>query len=566
MPAGALDDRQLFTPENFQAVLDALPSPIFVTDAERRTVIVNQALCRMFEATAAELLSGTGWSGTHPLFFVADDVAFSSGEVAVSEDVLPDRHGGLRVVLTSRRLIQLATKDGVRPFVVTHVSDVTEFREIEAKARYHAERDELTGLFNRTQFLSRLDSVVAQATRLGRRGAVVVIDVDGFMAINKAHGTVIGDKVLTQVARRIARQVRGGDMLARLHGDTFGVVVGDLRQGAELEKLMGRIRAAVKAPMTVSGRLFTPSVSLGSSVFPDQGRVSEALLHLAEEAMKRARLAARAERGGQPEVGVLAVGANSQRREEMSLALAAGEFHVAYQPFVEARSGNTLGFEALARWQPPDRPAVSPTTFIAVAEATGFIHELGRWVMTEACRRAQRFWPPFIRVAVNVSPVQLDSLDFVDTVSGILRETGLAPDRLEIEVTESALIGNESRALETFDALKALGVSVALDDFGTGWSSLGTLQRFRFDRLKIDRSFVERMDYDARSLAIVRAVLNLGQALGLPVTAEGVEQPEQMAALRQMGCAELQGFLIGRPEPEPAVVLHDHGVSEGEPG
>ncbi|PWR19550.1 putative bifunctional diguanylate cyclase/phosphodiesterase [Zavarzinia aquatilis] len=543
--------------ESFETLLDALPAPIFVMGRDHGIVIANAAVCQFFGVSREALLEkgDAAVLGEQQRSTVrqVNDRVFDTGQPIDNEEVVPNGRGGLRVVRTSKRLVHLDTASGRQPFIVAYILDITEVRETEANARYRAEHDDLTGLLNRGQFLSRLSAATGEAADTGKLGALLMLDVDGFAAINDLHGSILGDEFLRNLARRLTGLVRSSDVLARIDGDCFGIIVSELRRLTDVDRLAERVLSAIGAPLTLGGHEFSPSVSIGAAIFPVDASTVEGLVRRAENAMLRSRRTKRhaylRADGTSPEE----IRSGEHLARDMREALGRNEFYLAFQAQVDARTGETTGFEALARWHHPEQGPISPEIFIGLAEATGFIHELGRWVLIEACRKAKA-WPWPLRVAVNVSPVQLESPDFPLSVEAALAESGLPVERLEIEVTESALLGNTEQVVLAIDRLKALGVAIALDDFGTGWSSLATLQRFRFDRLKIDRTFVERMEYDTRSLAIVRAVLNLGYALDVPVTAEGVEQLGQLVALRQMGCTEIQGFLLGRPEVEATLV------------
>lgn len=539
-------------------VLDALPAPVFLLDRQHRVLFANAAFCQFLGASREEIITHGDATLLRPeqrdAVHQVDDRVFESGLPIDNEEVLPDGRGGLRVVHTSKRLIHLDTAEGRMPCIVAHILDVTEIRETEAHARYRAEHDDLTGLFNRPQFLAHLSALIGRDAGQGKLAAVVMLDVDGLKAVNDRFGSSVGDDVLRNIARRLVGQVRGVDFLARVDGDSFGIIMGDVRQPTDVDRLAERILAAIGAPMTLSGHPFSPSVSIGAALYPVDSADAEGLIRLVEQALAQSRQRRRhAYLRSDGTNAAVVVASDHQLTDDMPDALARGEFFLAFQPQVDAVTGHTTGFEALARWRHPVRGMIAPDVFIGFAENSGFIHEFGRWVLMEACRRAAA-WPWPLRVAVNASPIQLESEDFVTVVEDVLKSTGLRPERLEIEVTETALLGNIEQVIKAFDRLKLLGVAIALDDFGTGWSSLAILQKFRFDRLKIDRSFVERMEFDARSLAIVRAVLNLGQALDVPVTAEGVERPGQLMALKQLGCAELQGFILGLPEAEATLV------------
>ncbi|MCW0182382.1 putative bifunctional diguanylate cyclase/phosphodiesterase [Zavarzinia sp.] len=544
--------------ETLSLVLDAVPAPVFIIDRQHNIPFANAAFCQFFGTSREQMREDGDGAVLSPeqreAVHRVDDLVFANGMPIDNEEVVTDGRGGLRVVHTSKHLIHLETPEGRTPYIVAHILDVTEVRETEAKARFRAEHDDLTGLFNRAQFLAHLSVLIDGDAGKGKLAAVVMLDVDGFKAVNDRHGSVIGDEFLRTVARRLLGQVRNTDLLARINGDSFGIIVGDLRQPSDVDRLAERILAAVGAPMSLGGHPFSPSISVGAAVYPMDAVNAENLIRLAEQALNQSRQRRRhaylRSDGANADV---VVAPDHQLADDMPGGLARGEFFMVFQPQVDAKTGLTTGFEALARWRHPERGLISPEIFIGLAEKSGFIHEFGRWVLEESCRQAAG-WPWPLRVAVNASPIQLESEDFVTAVAEALKSTGLDARRLEIEVTETALLGNTDQVIEVFERLKSLGVAIALDDFGTGWSSLATLQRFRFDRLKIDRSFVERMEFDTRSLAIVRAVLNLGQALDVPVTAEGVEHPGQFAALKQLGCAELQGFILGLPEVEASLV------------
>lgn len=431
--------------------------------------------------------------------------------------------------------------------------DVTERRTAEARIRHLAEHDALTGLVNRTLLLDRLGKVLAHRHR--RRGvpaavAVLYVDLDGFKAVNDRHGHAAGDRVLVQAADRMRTIVRGSNTLARLGGDEFAIVQIAEKQPASAKALAERIVEILGQPYDLGESIQAAAVtaSVGVALSPGDADAVDALLAAADTAMYRAKSAGRN--------GVAFYHPEMEReiREQRALeadlhsAVERGEMVLAYQPLVDVAGGGVLGFEALLRWKHPTRGLVPPDLFIPVAEANGAILRIGDWVLEQACAEAARWAEPLF-VAVNVSPIQIqDGSAFVDAVERVLARTGLAPERLELEVTESVLIREADAALAALRRIRALGVRIALDDFGTGYSSLATLQAFPFDKIKIDRRFIAGLGGSSvQDAMIVRAVLGLARGLGIPVVAEGVETSAQLDALRAELCAEAQGWLFGRP-------------------
>ncbi len=436
---------------------------------------------------------------------------------------------------------------------IVAVRDLRERIAVDSRIWHLAHHDGLTGLGNRTRLQERLAEAVAWARRGNHGVAVLCLDLDRFKAVNDLFGHAVGDQLLQAVAGRLLASVRETDTVARVGGDEFVIIQqGAGQQGAgqpkAAEALATRLLAVLAEPFDLAGHAAHVTVSIGIALFPDDAREPEVLLANADKALYRAK---ERQRNGfaffRPEMDTEL----RQRRaleQDLRWAIQRNEMTLAWQPQAEAGSGTVVGFEVLQRWQHPTRGAVPPTEFIPVAEATGIIIPIGAWVLRAACAEAVGWHQP-LRIAVNVSPVQVQQDGFADTVRDALAATGLDPERLEIEVTESLLIHEPARALEALRAVKALGVRIAMDDFGTGYSSLSTLRAFPFDRLKIDRCFVQDIESNGQAAAIVRAVLGLARGLGLPVVAEGVETPEQLAALAAQGCDEIQGYLIGRPQP-----------------
>jgi len=432
---------------------------------------------------------------------------------------------------------------------VLAVRDLRERRSAEEKIRYLAEHDGLTGLSNRNIMQRRLTQALEQAAASDQSLAVICIDLDHFKEANDLHGHLAGDAVLAQTAERLRRLVKAPSFAARLGGDEFVVVqVGAGDQPAAAAELCSDMLETLSAPVPFNEQSLRVGASLGVSLYPNDGADGGVLLANADMALYRAKENGR---GGyaffEREMDETIRERRSLARE-LRAAIADGELVLHYQPLARAADGEICGFEALVRWRHPSRGMIPPVEFIPVAEESGLILPLGEWVLRRACADAAA-WERPLRIAVNLSPVQLHQPDLPTLVHSVLLETGLAPSRLELEVTETALFKDYQRALDNLRRLKALGVRIAMDDFGTGYSSLSTLQSFPFDKIKIDKSFVENIHRHERATAIVRAVLSLGRSLDIPVTAEGVETPEQLEFLRSEACAEVQGYAIGRPAP-----------------
>ncbi|HQT62573.1 MAG TPA: EAL domain-containing protein [Acidiphilium sp.] len=426
--------------------------------------------------------------------------------------------------------------------------DISESRRAAEQIRYLVEHDPLTGLANRRRLISYLDTTLAAARVETLKFAVHVIDIDRFKTVNDLYGHTTGDKLLIDLAACLRGEVRENDVIARSGGDEFVVVQNGITSAGDASRLAERLIGAVSARLSTSEvPAVSTTVSIGIALAPDDGETAEALLSHADMALYQVKSASRngfAFFNTQINDAQLAL-----RRMEADLrgACDRNEISVQYQPQLDIASGSIVGFEALARWRRNEKD-VSPAAFIPVAEETGSIIEIGSFVLREACREAAGWRAP-LRVAVNISVVQIQHGQLPELVAAVLAETGLAPARLELEVTESLLLADARAATDVLARIRALGVTISLDDFGTGYSSLATLRMFPFDKIKLDRSFVSDLGRVDEAEAIVLAVLGLGRALDLSVVAEGVETPAQAEMLRTAGCALLQGYLIGRPAP-----------------
>ena len=416
---------------------------------------------------------------------------------------------------------------------------------------HSALHDALTGLPNRALFLDRLQQRLAP-TRTGKpRSAVLFMDVDQLKYINDSLGHLAGDQVLIGVARRLQRSVRPDDTVSRISGDEFAVLLNECESDAEAAAVAERVLEGIREPFVFGTRSLVVSASIGVRVVRAEDLDAQDVMRGADLAMYEAKASGRGRVGTyRPELDEAAL----QRlnvEEELRAALQNDEFVIAYQPIIAMRSGRTEGVEALVRWNHPDRGTVPPSEFISITEETGLIVQLGAWVLREACRQVASWnitHPNLpLQLSVNLSARQLHEMDLVGNVRRILHETGLPPQQLTLEVTESILLRDVSGSIEQLQALRRTGVSIAIDDFGTGYSSLSYLQRLPVDVVKIDRSFVIEVSSGARAAAFVRAILQLCRTIELRTVAEGVETAEQAAGLRKPGCDMAQGFYFAHP-------------------
>jgi diguanylate cyclase (GGDEF)-like protein len=433
--------------------------------------------------------------------------------------------------------------------LVRSAKSVLEKRVVErtAEIRHIATHDALTGLPNRAFLHEKMEDALARVRR-GEMLAVLCLDLDHFKGVNDTLGHAIGDTLLKAATARLMTCVRETDVVARLGGDEFVVIQSDLEKPEQAGALARRIVDAIAAPFDLDGHQVVVGVSVGVAVAPTDGGDRELLLRSADMALYRAKSDGRgACRFFEPAMDIRL---QERRRLELDLrrALAVQEFTLHYQPLVEAASEKIVGFEALLRWNHPERGMIPPLDFIPLAEEIGLIVPLGEWVIRQACADA-RLWPDEIKIAVNLSPAQFRRQTLVHSVASALAASGLAPTRLELEITESVLLTENETTLSILHQLRSLGVRIVMDDFGTGYSSLSYLRSFPFDKIKIDRSFVGGLEATNDCAAIVKAIAGLGASLGIQTTAEGVETEEQIKHLREHGCTEFQGYYFGRPLP-----------------
>jgi diguanylate cyclase (GGDEF)-like protein/PAS domain S-box-containing protein len=431
---------------------------------------------------------------------------------------------------------------------VAAVRDITERKVAEAQIRFMANHDALTRLPNRVLFRDRLEQALLWARRGDEQVAVLCLDVDRFKDVNDLRGHGAGDALLQQVAARLEAAIRESDTVARLSGDEFAIVQPGLRQPQGAATFAERLVTAMAEPFDLGGEQMAIGVSIGIALFPADGADAETLLKNADTALYRAKADGR----GTYRLFEAEMDARLQARRaleyDLRQALAQQQLEVHYQPQANTQDGRITGFEALVRWRHPRRGLVPPAEFIPLAEESGLIVPIGEWVLRTACAAAAS-WPADLRLCVNLSPVQFSRCDLPRLIEDVLSTQRLSPERLELEITEGVLIKETEHVLATLQRLKALGVRIAMDDFGTGYSSLNYLQRFPFDKIKIDKSFIRDLEGNPDAAAIVRAVIGLGRSLKIAVIAEGVETAEQHDLLRREHCEEIQGYLIGRPVP-----------------
>ncbi len=525
-----------------------MPHTIFIKDEAGRFVLVNQTMCALMGHSAEELVGKTDYDFVPKeqadVFRANDRRVISGGETNVNEELLSDRAGIVRTIITRKN--RLILSDGSR-CVVGCITDITDFRRAEAQIRHNAEHDHLTGLANRSLFQKVAEKAIATSGgRSDRAAALLLLDLDGFKNANDLYGHAIGDDILVQTARCLSGLVGPGDLVARLGGDEFAILQHSPLQPGAAIYLAERVLAAL-SPMAACGHHIEISASIGIARF-DQVADYETLLRRADLALYDAKKSGRRTwRLFEPSMEAAHLAARFLE-DDLRTAIARRQFSLAYQPFVATRDLGVRGFEVLLRGRHPLRGEVPPSQFIPLAERTGSIAELSEWVLREACAEAVGWRVP-LRVSINVSPLHFLQGDLPGLVRAVANDTGIDPRRLDLEVTETAVIRDVIGAQRIFTALRDIGVRVVLDDFGAGYSSLQILKALPFDKIKIDRSLLHGVGRTPQADAIISAILRLAQTLELTTIAEGVETEEQVTMLRGEGCHELQGYLFGAPAP-----------------
>ena len=533
--------------------LESIAEAAAITDGQMRFILINKAFTEITGYTAAEVL------GKLPSTIMTGDVNETNRTILQSlrrsgrwsGEIWQQRHDGTHfpALMTVSRIDdpQLA-----EPHYVAVFNDISDYKAYEARLQHMAHHDSLTQLANRVAFHDALQRALARSQRLGGQFAVLLIDLDQFKTVNDSLGHGIGDGMLKAVAKSLLQTVRASDTVARLGGDEFAILLEDLDDASQAARVAEQLLAVCDRPVKVEGHELYSTVSIGLVCAPDDGEDVETLLKRADAAMYQAKTA------GRNTYRFFSAQSNARANRYLALAnglrraVEHGDFALHYQPLIELGTGRVTGVEALARWQHPELGPVPPSDFIPVAEATGVIGALGEWVLRTACRQASAWdaagFPP-LRMAVNLSARQFRDPRLVETVLAILAETGLAPARLELEITESMMMENPERVKQALGALRECGVTIAIDDFGTGFSSLSYLKNFPLDHLKIDRSFVAGLPDDAGDAAITQTIIAIAKRLGLSIIAEGVETSAQQQCLQAEGCDEGQGYWFSKPMP-----------------
>ncbi|MFZ5680678.1 MAG: EAL domain-containing protein [Bradyrhizobiaceae bacterium] len=535
-----------------EQVVDNIPVSLVVKRlSDGQYVLANRAAEAMLTRRREDVIGSTLEDIYNPAdvqFILKRDEDAVRKKGVVTEEHPIQTENGLRLFLTRR--VTVLDEAGEPQYLIKTNEDITDRRETESRMAHMAYHDALTELPNRAAFLQALEQMIDACEDTDEEFAVLSLDLDRLKEINDVFGHEVGDKLLIEFSRRLESVISGG-VVARLSGDEFGLIIDGL-QPDSAKALATRLMQSMQTEFMFDGRAVRIGLTIGISVYPRNGRDAETLLTNADAALFRAKTKARGS------INFFDMELDQQLRDrralhqDLSTAIRNGELSLHYQPQARARhkmkSDHVLGFEALARWTHPVRGFVPPGDFIPLAEESGLIVEMGEWILREACREAAS-WPKDLQISVNLSPAQFMHGDLVGLVHSILIETGLAPGRLELEITEGVLIEDFDRGLSLLRRLKALGVRIAMDDFGSGYSSLTYLQAFPFDKIKIDRAFVMNLGRNPQSAAIIRAMIGLGHGLNISIVAEGVETQEQLSFLADEACDQVQGYLLGKPAP-----------------
>jgi diguanylate cyclase (GGDEF)-like protein len=543
-------DQQLL----LDTVLNNMSQGVLMFDAQARLVFCNQRYIEMYGLSPAVVTPGSTLSDLLEHRAAVGTFAGSTQDYIADllEDVAAGKtSSGIAKAADGRVFSIVRNPIAGGGWIATH-EDITDRQRAEERIVHMARHDALTDLPNRMMLRERLDHELKRVKR-GECLAVLCLDLDHFKSVNDTLGHPIGDELLKVVAERLRRCTREPDTIARLGGDEFAIIMTGMEDPTDAVALAKRIRDSITKPYHLDGHQILADISIGISLAPMDASEPDQLLKNADMALYGAKGDGR----GTYRFFEQEMDARMRARRELEMdlrnALVNAEFELYYQPLVNLKTNEITAFEALVRWNHPTRGLISPAEFIPVAEETGLIIALGEWVLRRACAETAH-WPEHIKVAVNLSPSQLKSRNLTELVISALAESGMAPSRLQLEITETVLMHNTFNTLATLHQLRKLGVQIAMDDFGTGYSSLSYLRSFPFDKIKIDRSFIQDLSNGAEPLAIVHAVAGLARSLNMVSTAEGVETQQQMDQLQAVGCTEMQGYLFSHARPAADIV------------
>jgi diguanylate cyclase (GGDEF)-like protein/PAS domain S-box-containing protein len=532
-----------------EALVESLSQGVLLFDRDDRLTLRNSHFLNLYPRLAEAAAVGAHYDDVLHFELGGDsvsDIPASSAAAELSDRLA--RHGEAHLVyereMAGDRHILINEYRTPNDETVVLYTDISELKRRERKIEHLAHHDALTGLPNRVLFHERLEQALASGAA-DASVAVICLDLDRFKSVNDTLGHHVGDILLQDVANRIRASLGDKETACRLGGDEFAIICPAVKDPGEATSLAWRLLNTLAQPHVIQDQAVMGGTSIGIAISGQDGTTPEALLKNADLALYRAKSDGRGTfRFFEQEMDLKA---QARRMMELALrtAIAREELEVHYQPLVDSHTSQVMGAEALLRWNVPGQGYVSPAQFVPLAEETGLISEIGRWVLRKACTDAMG-WDAEVRIAVNLSPAQLRNPDFVDYVKATLAETGLSPKRLELEITEGMLLHNTEANTKMLMSLKAIGVRISMDDFGTGYSSLGNLRSFPFDKIKIDKSFIADLSKRPDAAAIIRAILTLGRSLGMTTTAEGVETRDQLAYLRAEGCMEVQGFYFAK--------------------
>lgn len=542
--------------ERYRSIFENAVEGIYQTSPDGQYLDINPALVKIYGYKSASDLRN-GITDIDGQLYVEAGKRSEFVELMNRQGIVKNFEAQVRrrdgeIIWISENAREVKDGNGRLMFYEGTVSDITQRKKHEQELKYLSTHDALTGLPNRTLMVDRLQQYMGLADRYSNKVATAFVDLDQFKIVNDSMGHHAGDELLKIMAKRLSQCVRESDTVVRLGGDEFVLLITGLQQIEDISESMHRVLAAVAEPCEIEGREFVVSCSIGISIYPDDAGNTTELLKYADSAMYKSK------QSGRNTFQFYTEGLNKRLMERLDMeyrlrrALENNEFQLHYQPKMDFATGTVCGAEALIRWQPAEGGMISPASFIPIAEETGLIEDIGRWVLHQACRQAvvlNQLTGNKFPIAVNVSPRQFRQAGLVDSVRTALKESGLDPACLELEITESSLVHDTKSFIKTLHELKALGVKLAIDDFGTGYSSMAYLKDFPVDRLKIDQVFVSHLETEHSNIAILKAIIALGHSLEMKVIAEGVETAYQKAFLHGIGCDELQGYHFSKPLP-----------------